>query len=104
MSDPNFIREYVYDETETIGRVQMNNTRKTSKAAGEMALHKLYGWFRTRPAERRTIIGEIINLEGHIKFIANDFCDGKTFLPDADLDAFHMVVRHFRLEALEEKQ
>ena len=102
MSDPTFIREYIYDESETIGRVQMKNTRQTSKAAGEMALHKLYGWFQTRPAERRSIISEIINLEGHIKFIAKDFCDGKTFLPDADLDAFHMVVRHFRLEAQEE--
>jgi hypothetical protein len=43
-------------------------------------------------------------LEGHIKYIANDFCDGKTFLPNAELDPFHMVVRHFRLEVLEEKQ
>jgi len=102
--DPIFIREYVYDEAETIGRVQMTNTRQTSTSAAEKSLHKLYGWYQTRPADRRTILNQIIELEGHIKFIAKDFCDGKTFLPDADLDPFHMVVRHFRLEGIEDNE
>ena len=94
----------INDDCETISYIFRGDTKKASKERGLKALEGLYSMYLEKPGTHDLILGRVAYYEPHIKFLAEDFCEGKTMLPSEDLNEFQLMVRKFRLEAQAKKQ